>query len=138
MKNSLLVLALLFAALLPCAAARADESPPNCFGKSDVCVGPSVSVGLLGYNLVTHSVSVGALPVGALGVEVSAFTSQWYRTGLSFNVAAVAQQNGANYVTFAPILSFAKYLRVGMLMQTVGDTAQWTVLVGGGITGGAL
>jgi len=93
-------------------------------------------VGLVGYNLVTHSVSIGALPVGALGYEVTAWSSQWYRTGVSVNGAAVLQQEGGNYLAVAFIASFARYVRAGAMMRTVGDSAQWTLLGGFGIGGG--
>jgi hypothetical protein len=130
---SILILAI---TITTAAAANAGDYG-GCFGKSDICAGPSLSVGLVGYNLVTHSVSLGALPVGAAGYEVTAFTSQWYRTGLSANLAAVAQQQGSNFVAVAFIASFATYLRAGMMMRTVGDSAQWTVLGGLGIGGGS-
>ena len=108
----------------------------GCFGKSDICAGPSLSVGLMGYNLVTHSISIGALPIGAAGYELTAFSSQWYRTGLSANLALVTQQTGGNYVSVAFIASFATYLRFGALVQTVADSAQWTLLGGLGLGGG--
>jgi hypothetical protein len=133
--------ALLLALALATSPALADPpaaSPAGCFGQSNICVGPSVAVGLLGYNLVTHSVSIGALPVGAAGLEVSAFSSQWYRTGLSVNLALVAQQSGANSITVAPILSFAKYARIGAMLQTVGESAQWTLIGGLGLTGSGI
>ena len=116
--------------------ASADDALHGCFGKTDVCVGPTASAAVVGYNLVTHSVSLGALPVGAVGVEVTAYTSQWYRAGLSLNLAATAQEVGGNFLAGAFILSFAEYLRLGAMFRTVGDSAQWTLLAGLGYGGG--
>lgn len=119
------------------AAGSAEAAPFGCFGHSDVCVAPALSVGLVSYNLATHEIGIGAMPIGAAGLEVTAWTSQWFRSGISINAAAAYQSKESNWLALAFVASFAEYLRIGAMVRTVGESAQWSLLGGIGIGGGS-
>jgi hypothetical protein len=106
----------------------------GCFGTTDICARPDIAVGLVSYNLVTHRVDLGALPVGAAGYQFTGWSSQWFRTGIGAYLAAQVGPSG-NSAAMAVVMSFAGYLRLGALVRSVGDSAQWSLLAGVGLGG---
>lgn len=133
--QALLVLAAA-ALCLQAMPARAQGLPTRslggCAGRNNwFCAGPTLSVTLTQLSLKDLTPS-GTFEPG-LGYGITLFSDQWYTVGLGVAYSLTTPPQGPS--TFAPsaVLSFAEYLRIGLMWsKTTGQPPERALLIGMG------
>ena len=114
-------------ALVLASPARADTPISKCW--SSICAEPQVSVSVVQYNLASHKIGAGLLPIGSVGYGVRD-VNDYVAAGLY--LSASIGGSTPNYLAPAVLVRFMRAITVGAQVRVGEDVTQWSLLAGGG------
>jgi hypothetical protein len=90
----------------------------GCFRGGSICLGPSVSLSLVAYDLGREQFVAGFDP--GVGYGVTVWRNRWHSLGLAANAALSVREGEVDAATLSAVVSFAEYLRMGYGYEIVG------------------
>jgi hypothetical protein len=90
----------------------------GCFRGGSICLGPSVSLSLVAYDLGREQFVAGFDP--GVGYGVTVWQNRWHRVGLIGTAALSVREGEVDAATLSAVVSFAEYLRFGYGYEIVG------------------